>query len=107
MAGTDWPRIVALYDELYARQPGPIVALNRGLAIAELRGPEAGRQELRALIDEGKLADYHFFWAALADLERRAGRPAQARPLYARALSLARNEAEKVAYQRRLGQLTN
>jgi RNA polymerase sigma-70 factor (ECF subfamily) len=104
---TDWSRIVALYDALHALAPGPIVALNRGLAVAELRGLDAGRQALLAVADDEKLARYPFFWGALADVERRAGRLAEARPLYQRAIALCRNDAERRAYERRLGRLGN
>jgi RNA polymerase sigma factor (sigma-70 family) len=103
----DWERIVALYDALLALMPGPIVALNRALAVAELRGLAAGRQALQELADDPKLSDYHFFWGALADIERRAGRPAEARPLYERAITLARSRAERLAYQRQLALLEN
>ena len=78
---TNWARIVELYDALLELNPGPIVALNRALALAELRGPEAGRSELLAVAGDEKLSSYPFFWAALADIERRAGRPAAARRL--------------------------
>ena len=48
---------------------------------------------------------YHFYWAARADVERRAGRLVSARQLYARALALARNDAERVAYERKVQRL--
>lgn len=102
---TNWQRVVDLYDALHALVPGPIVALNRGLAIAELRGLDAGREALLAIARDQKLSRYHFFWGALADIERRAGRPASARPLYERAIALARNGAERLAYQRKLQRL--
>jgi predicted RNA polymerase sigma factor len=104
---TDWSRIVQLYEALDVLTPGPIVALNRALDIAELQGLEAGRAALLAIADHEKLSNYHFFWAALADIERRAGRPLEAKPLYLRAISLARNEAERLSYQRRLRLLEN
>jgi len=75
------------------------------LAVAELRGLEAGRAALGALVEDDKLAAYPFFWAARADIERRAGRPTEARPLYERAISLSRSRAEREAYQRRLDRL--
>jgi RNA polymerase sigma factor (sigma-70 family) len=102
---TDWERIVELYDELMALTPGPIVALNRALAIAELRGLEVGRQALLAVAGEERLSRYPFLWAALADVERRAERPAEARPLYERAVALSRSRAEREAYLRRLAGL--
>src|SRR5262249_44204072 len=52
---TDWRRIVELYDALLALTPGPIVALNRALAVAELRGPDAGRDALLAVAEDEKL----------------------------------------------------
>jgi RNA polymerase sigma factor (sigma-70 family) len=104
---TDWRRIVDLYDALMAVAPGPVVALNRGLAIAELRGLEAGRQALQAAAEDEKLARYSFLWAALADIERRAGRPTEARRLYARAIELASSQAERLGYERKLRLLAN
>ena len=40
--GTDWSQIVALYDQLYALRPNAVVALNRAVAVAELRGAADG-----------------------------------------------------------------
>jgi RNA polymerase sigma factor (sigma-70 family) len=107
VAGTNWERIVQYYDALMALSPGPVVALNRGLAVAELRGLEAGREVLAPLADDPKLVRYSFFWAALADIERRAGRTAEAKTLYHRAIALAKSRAERVSYERRLGHLDN
>jgi RNA polymerase sigma factor (sigma-70 family) len=101
---TDWERIVAYYDVLVTLVPGPVVALNRALALAELRGLDAGREALAALAGEPKLAQYSFYWAARADIERRAGR-GEARALYQRAAALARSRAERVSYERRLRDL--
>ena len=36
---TDWRQILALYDQLLAIAPGPVVALNRAVAVAEVDGP--------------------------------------------------------------------
>jgi RNA polymerase sigma-70 factor (ECF subfamily) len=99
---TDWQRIVDLYDALVAAAPSPIISMNRALAVAELRGLDAGKKELRALAGDPKLSEYSFYWAALADVERRAGRKAEARPLYERAAGLARTRAERLSYERRL-----
>jgi len=105
LAATNWARIVAYYDALVAVAPGPVVAMNRALAIAELRGLDAGREALAALAAEPKLAAYSFYWAACADVERRAARAAEARSLYERAVALARTAAERATYERRLGEL--
>ena len=99
---TDWARVVAFYDLLAVRSPGPIVALNRALAAAERDGVEEGRRQLAAIAGEKKLARYPFYWAALADLERRADRPAEARSSYERAIELSRSPAERDSYRRRI-----
>ncbi len=39
---TDWTAILALYDQLYALTPTPVVALNRAVALAEVHGAAAG-----------------------------------------------------------------
>jgi RNA polymerase sigma-70 factor (ECF subfamily) len=102
LAATDWRRIVAYYDLLMATAPGPVVALNRAMAIAELRGLEEGRAELDALGEDPRLATYSFFWAARADVARRSGRSDEARAFYARATREARSRAEREAYARRV-----
>jgi RNA polymerase sigma-70 factor (ECF subfamily) len=101
-AATDWPGIVALYDELLRLRPTSVVRLNRAVALAQARGPEAGLAELDAIERAGPLDDYLFFAAARADLLRRAGRPGEARPHYRRARDLARNPAEARLFARRL-----
>jgi RNA polymerase sigma-70 factor (ECF subfamily) len=105
MAATNWARIVEYYDALAALCPGPVVALNRGLAIAELRGVDAGRAALAPLADDPKLAGYSFLWAALADVERRAGHAAEATSFYRRACAFAKSPAERLSYERRLQSL--
>ena len=66
-APTDWNQVVALYDQLMAVAPSEVVALHRAVAVAEVRGPEAGL----ALVDDLELEPYHLFHAVRADLLRR------------------------------------
>ena len=47
-AETDWPRIVALYGELAAITPSPIVELNRAVAVSMATGPQAGARPARS-----------------------------------------------------------
>jgi RNA polymerase sigma factor (sigma-70 family) len=104
---TNWHRIVDLYDALMALMPGPVVALNRAVAVGEMRGPRAGRDELRSLASDDKISKYPFFWGALADLERRAGETTEAVRLYQRAMSLTRSRAEHLSYERKLKLITS
>ena len=88
---TDWSQIVALYDQLLTVAPTPVVALNRAIAIGEVRGPAAAL----ALVDELDLDNYHPFHATRADLLRRLGRYSEAAAAYERAANLAPTEAER------------
>jgi len=88
---TDWPQILALYDHLLALAPTPVVALNRAIALGEVRGPSAALD----LVDQLDLADYHAFHAARADLLRRLGRIEDAIVAYDAASALAPSQAER------------
>ena len=102
-ADTDWRQIAALFDELARRQPSPIVALNRAVAIAMSQGPEAGL----ALIDElaGELDDYHLWHAARADLLRRLGRCPEAAAAYRAALARVGSAPERRFLEGRLAEV--
>ncbi|MGH2554290.1 MAG: RNA polymerase sigma factor [Actinomycetota bacterium] len=88
---TDWSQIVALYDQLLAVAPTPVVALNRAIAIGEVQGPAAAL----ALVDELDLDNYHPFHATRADLFRRLGRNSEAAAAYERAAAMAPTDAER------------
>ena len=100
---TDWARIVALYDQLMAIRPSPVVALNRAIAIAQLEGPERGLAEIRAIAGPGKLASYPFHPAAMGELELRCGRTDEAREHFQQAKALARNASERRFFEQRIG----
>ncbi|HEY3213100.1 MAG TPA: DUF6596 domain-containing protein, partial [Actinomycetota bacterium] len=88
---TDWSQIIALYDQLLALAPTPVVALNRAIAIGEVQGPTAAL----ALVDELALDTYHPFHATRADLLRRLGRNREAAVAYERAAAMAPTDAER------------
>ncbi|HEV8220513.1 MAG TPA: DUF6596 domain-containing protein, partial [Streptosporangiaceae bacterium] len=91
---TDWHAILTLYDQLYAVTPTPVVALNRAVALAEVRGPAAGLAAVDELRSPG-LDCYYLFHAARADLLRRLGRGQEAAAAYATARALTANPAEQ------------
>jgi RNA polymerase sigma-70 factor, ECF subfamily len=100
---TDWKQIAGLYDELWRRQPSPIIALNRAVAIAMWQGPAAGL----ALIEElgHALADYHLWHAAKADLLRRLARPREAALAYRAALARVGSAPERRFLEGRLAEV--
>ena len=103
---TDWPRILQLYDVLVRLQPSPIVALNRAVAVAMVRGPLAALELIDALAAEGDLVNYHLLHSARADLLRRAGSTAEAAKSYATALALVTNSSERLFLERRLSEVS-
>jgi RNA polymerase sigma-70 factor, ECF subfamily len=105
VAATDWPQIVALYDQLLRIQPSPVVQLNRAVAIAMRDGPEAGLAQIDAALEHGELANYYLAHSARADMYRRLGRTAEARSAYEKALALTQQEPERQFLSRRLDEL--
>ena len=91
--GTDWHAILTLYDQLYALTPTPVVALNRAVALAEVRG-RRGLAAVDGLRSSG-LDSYYLFHAARADLLRRLRRDGEAAAAYATARVLTANPAEQ------------
>jgi RNA polymerase sigma-70 factor (ECF subfamily) len=96
---TDWRQIAQLYDELLTLAPGPVVALNRAVAVAEVSGPAVAL----ALVDrlEGQDLDgYYLFHAIRADLLRRLDRASDAAQAYDAAIVRADNVREREFLQR-------
>ena len=89
---TDWWQILQLYDQLLAVAPTEVIALNRAVAVAEVRGPDAAL----ALVDDlSGLDNYYLLHAVRADLLRRLGRNAEAAKEYDAALSRTENAGER------------
>ncbi|MEV8149294.1 RNA polymerase sigma factor [Arthrobacter sp. NPDC080073] len=88
---TDWRQILALYGQLLAMEPTPVVALNRAVALAEVEGPAAGL----AAVDVLELGHYYLFHAVRADLLRRLGRNTEAVAAYRAAQERTDNDAER------------
>jgi RNA polymerase sigma-70 factor (ECF subfamily) len=104
-AATDWPQIVALYNQLVRIQPSPVVHLNRAVAIAMRDGPEAGLAHIDAVLAHGELANYYLAHSARADMCRRLGLSAEARSSYEKALALTHQEPERQFLEQRIRQL--
>ena len=90
---TDWPAILELYDALLSLTDSPVVALNRAVALAEVRGPAAGLAALDAIAPDARLAAYQPWWAARAALLARTGATAAAADAYETAIALEEDEA--------------
>jgi RNA polymerase sigma-70 factor (ECF subfamily) len=102
---SDWIAIERIYDVLLALTGSPVVAVNRAIAIAETRGPEAALEELGELDGEKRLAEYQPYWAARAGLLARTGDAAGADEAYERAIGLEGDPAVRRFLTRRRAEL--
>lgn len=101
VAETDWPQILGLYDILLTMAPGPMVTLNRIVAVAMVHGPEMGLQALH--LAEPALVGQHRIAAVRAHLLDLAGHPDQAREQYELAARTALNLPERRYLEARAG----
>ena len=101
---TDWRQVLALYDHLAALTPGPMVSLNRAVALAEVHGPAPALAAVEAL-DPLDLDRYYLFHAIRADLLRRLERHSEAASEYEQALARTDNAAERAFLARRRSEL--
>jgi RNA polymerase sigma-70 factor (ECF subfamily) len=101
---TDWAEIADLCRALLLIHNTPIVRLNRAVAEAMAKGPEAGLR----LIDDvaAELDEFHPFHTARADLLRRAGRHVEAAAAYQRAITFCSNGVERRYLERRLAEIS-
>ena len=102
---TDWPQIVALYEQLAQVAPSPIVDLNRAVAVSMAQGPQAALPLVEAIAESGRLDGYYLLHATRAELLRRCGHTAEADACLKAALALAPTEAERRLLSRRLTEL--
>jgi RNA polymerase sigma-70 factor (ECF subfamily) len=102
---TDWRAIAQHYQALTRARPGPIVQLNRAIAVAMADGPAAGLALVADLERSGGLEDYYLLWATEADLLRRLGRSDEAARCYRRALERVGTGPERRYLERRLAEV--
>jgi RNA polymerase sigma factor (sigma-70 family) len=94
-ADTDWARIAALYGELAALHPSPVIELNRAVAVSMAEGPAAGLALIDRLTREPALRGYHLLPSARADLLEKLGHFAEARAEFERAAALTENAQQR------------
>ena len=104
-AATDWLQIVALYDQLLALTPSPVIALQRAIAVGRGSGARAGLRALEGLVGNDRLEDDPVLAAAIGELEAQRGNVRAARTAYRRALELAGTAPERRLLEERLAAL--
>jgi RNA polymerase sigma factor (sigma-70 family) len=104
---TDWAQILGLYALLESIAPNPMVTLNRAVALAMVRGPDAGLRLLESLDDDERLARHHRLPAVRAHLLEMAGQPGPARAAYLAAARRATSGPEKRYLEARAARLAS
>lgn len=97
----NWDTVVVLYDALFSMSFSPVVAINRALAIAELRGERAALAALGEIEDDPRLTQYQPYWAARAELLARTGERDEALRSYDIAIGLERDPAVRTYLQKK------
>ncbi|HTV43311.1 MAG TPA: sigma-70 family RNA polymerase sigma factor [Candidatus Sulfotelmatobacter sp.] len=101
-ASTDWRQILALYDRLTTFDASPVVALNRAVAVAEVHGPQAGIEAVRAIPDLPSLESYYLLHAVLGEFEFRLNHPQAAAGHFRKSMELAELKSEQLFLAKRL-----
>ena len=99
---TDWKRILLLYDKLIELDGSPIIALNRAIVIANLRGPDAGLEAIKSIKDLSKLDSYYLLHAVLGEFQIRRKQFKAAAAHYREALKLVEIQSERTFLSNRL-----
>lgn len=98
---TDWPRILACYDDLLELDLSPVIALNRVVPLAEVEGPDVGLEALHSLKAERTLDSYYHLFAIEAELLARLGRSREAHQATSTAISLVQSLPVRLHLERR------
>ena len=101
-AATDWRRILELYDHLTQFDPSPVAGLNRAVALAEVRGPQAGIDAVRAIPNLRSMENYYLLPAVLGEFELRLGHFKAASSHFRDALRLAELKSEQAFLAKKL-----
>ena len=104
---TDWPQILVLYQMLEQLWPNPMVRLNKAVAVAMVRGPQAGLDLLSSLDTDDRLTGGHRLLAVKAHLLEMAAREKEALTAYEAAARRAVSLPERRYLQTRAARLTS
>ncbi|MFF0456827.1 RNA polymerase sigma factor [Nocardia africana] len=105
VADTDWDRVVSLYEALGRLAPSPVVELNRAVAVAMAKGPDAGLAIVDGLRAEGALPNSQLLPTVRGELLARLGRTSEAREEWELAARLCGNDRERAVLHRKLDHL--
>ena len=104
ITSVDWPVILHLYDQLLAINPSPVVALNRAVAVAKVRGAAEALAAIEPVARDPKLRGYHLLLAVRGHLLLELGRWEEAAICFRAALERPCSEPERRFLRRKLAE---
>jgi RNA polymerase sigma-70 factor (ECF subfamily) len=103
---TNWDQIIGYYDQLLELFPGPVLQLNRAIAIGFRDGFESGIREIERSKIKSDLKDYYLLFGALAEMHMRLGQFDQAKIYFSKAISLDPPGVQKKHLLKRLEKIS-
>jgi len=104
-AGTeDWPAILNLYDQLMTITDSSVIALNRAVAVAKVRGAAEALAAIEPLDKTPSLQHYYLLLAVRGQFLLELGRRSEAAECYRAALDCRCSEPERRFLQRKLAE---
>ena len=100
----DWPAILRLYDQLFAMNASPVVALNRAVAVAKVHGAAEALRVIEPLEKDRALRNYYLRLAVRGHLLLELGRRAEARACFEKALDCQCSEPERRFLRKKLAE---
>jgi RNA polymerase sigma-70 factor (ECF subfamily) len=97
----NWDEVVGLYDALFALTASPVVAINRAVALAQIRGAGAALDAMPQQASDARLVQYQPYWAARAELLSQTGAAEEAFQAYEIAIGLEQDPGVRRYLQRR------
>ncbi|AWW74965.1 RNA polymerase subunit sigma-24 [Erythrobacter sp. KY5] len=101
---TDWAAVAAMYDALMAMRPGPMIAVNRAVALEKTKGASAALEALDA-IEQPRVRTSRPYLVARAQMYSQLGQSDAARKELSRALAQNVPRAERLFLERKLSEL--
>jgi RNA polymerase sigma-70 factor (ECF subfamily) len=102
---TDWAYITSQYDQLYALNPSPVIALNRAVALSRSEGAEAGLHAAEAIEHHPALQRYYLLPATLGRLWQQLGDTEKAAAYLRKALACECSRPERRFLEQQLAEL--
>jgi len=102
---TDWRQVLDLYGLLDGIAPGPMVTLNRVVAVSMVHGPQSALALLATLDDDDRIKDHHRLYAVRGHLLEDAGKLDAARAAYVEAAQRTTSQTERRYLEQRARRL--